>query len=241
MPAKGAVAFLVIALFCWPGVSRAERHSTPHEKAAINRAARHAHADRYFRVTVSDIEVSTVNRRWATAVVALFRRKEPRAPATQEIQEWFFRAQRGWVAWFSTAMPDVEMPTPVAEDLGIAEPKSLLETIVKWVIWGVLGGVVLLVLLFFGRSSATGLGGGGGGGPVSPQQAQGPSGGEFGPAPVRQVPCDGGCQNGRVACPICGWARTVQNPETGVFETCTTCGGQLFPCRRCHGSGLVEV
>ena len=157
---KGAVAFLVIALLSWPGVSRAERHSTPHEKAAINRAARHAYADRYFRVTVSDIEVSTVNRRWATAVVALFRRKEPRAPATQEIQEWFFRAQRGWVAWFSTAMPDVEMPTAVAEDLGIAEPESLLETIVKWAMWGVLGGIVLLVLGFFSRSSAPGQEGG---------------------------------------------------------------------------------
>ncbi|HWJ42773.1 MAG TPA: hypothetical protein VNR67_05000 [Solirubrobacterales bacterium] len=140
------VGLVALFLLSVPGAAQAERHPTQRERAAIEKAARKAHEDRYFRVNVYRFEVSTVERRWATAVVALFRRKEPHAPATQEIQELFYRTGGGWLAWLDVAWPDVEMPVEVERDLGFAGPAPLfgvsLGTAVKIGL-----GVIALILL----------------------------------------------------------------------------------------------
>lgn len=232
-----AFGFAVLSLLCAPESAHAERHATPKERVGINRAARQAYADQFFGVKVSGIEVSTVNRRWATAVVALFRRKEPHAAPAQQIQEMLYRTQRRWVAWFSTTMPNVEAPVAVERDLGLVGPGPLLGISSEAAVWIVLGVIVLALLSLGGsrgRDSDTG-------GPVKPPQAQSGSGRDFGPAVPRQVPCPGGCQNGRVACPNCGWARYVKDLDTGVYSPCPTCGCQLFTCPRCHGQGTVQA
>jgi hypothetical protein len=140
---------VLLLLLCVPGIAHAERHPTSREKAAIEKAARKAYGDQYFRVRVSRIEVSTVERRWATAVVATFRRKEPRAPANQRMQETFYRTGRGWVAWFSVAMPDVEMPIDVERDLGFAGPAPLFGISGETAVFIVVGVIVLIFLLVF--------------------------------------------------------------------------------------------
>jgi hypothetical protein len=144
-----AVSFVVLLLLCVPGIAQAERHPTPREKAAIEKAARKAYADRYFRVRVSRIEVSTFERRWATAVVATFHRKEPHASVAQRMQETFYRKQRGWVAWFSVAMPDVEMPIEVERDLGFAGPAPLFGISEKTAVKIGLGVIVLILVVAF--------------------------------------------------------------------------------------------
>jgi hypothetical protein len=230
------------------GTAHAGRHPTPYEKAAIDRAARQAYADRYLRVSVSEIEVSAVDRRWAMAHLALFRKLEPHAPAAQQMEEEFYRTRRGWVAWFSTAMPDVEMPAAVERDLGFPGPATFLGVSTKTLAWIFLGVVALVVLALLGRflggeSGGQTSGGGGGGrravGP-SPPQGRGPS--RYVPPKVPQkVPCPGGCQGGRVACPQCGWARYVKDPITSEYRPCPTCGCQLFTCPRCHGAGVIDA
>ncbi len=140
-----AVLFM---LLCVPGIAHAERHPTPREKGAIEEAAHKAYADEYFRVHVSSIEVSAVERRWATAVVATFRRKEPNARSAQRIQETFYRTEQGWVAGFSVAMPDVEMPIEVERDLGFAGPAPLFGISGKTAALIVFGVIVLGVIVF---------------------------------------------------------------------------------------------
>lgn len=142
-----AVTLAAFILLSLPGTAHAERHPTPREKTAIVRAARRAYEDHYFRVSISRIEVSTVERRWATASVALFHRKEPHTPAAQRIQETFYRTQRGWVAWFSVAMPDVEMPIGVERDFGFAGPAPLFGIKEKTVILVVFGLILLAVVV----------------------------------------------------------------------------------------------
>jgi len=65
-------------LLCAPGTAHAERHPTPREKTAIEKAARKAFADQFFRVRVSRIEVSTVERRCHGGPSALSPERTPR-------------------------------------------------------------------------------------------------------------------------------------------------------------------
>jgi hypothetical protein len=139
---------VVLFLLCVPGIAHAERHPTPRERAAIEKAARRAYADEYFKVRISRIEVSTVERRWATAVVATYHRKEPDAALAQRMQETFYRTEQGWVAWFSVAMPDVEMPIEVERDLGFAGPAPLFGISGEAAVFIVFGVIVLIFLLW---------------------------------------------------------------------------------------------
>jgi hypothetical protein len=223
-----------------PSLARAERAPTRHERAAIERAAHRAYGDpRYLWLKLSRIEVSTVNRRWATGVIALTRHGESKP--TQVIQEEFFRPRgRRWTAGFETSMPDKPMPKTVERDLGFAGPAPLFGISLETVIWIALGVIVLTVVVIGSRATAGGGSGSGGG--VAP----GPSGVPPQPSPSvpewhqpTQKPCPNGCQGGKVACPGCGWARYVKNEVTGAFEPCTTCGAQLKTCPVCHGAGVI--
>lgn len=145
------ISLALLFLLCVPGIAHAERHPTPREKAAIEKAVRKSYADHYFRVRVSHIEVSTVERRWATAVVTTFHRKEPHAPLVQRMQETFYRTGQGWVAWFSVAWPDVEMPIEVERDLGFAGPAPLFGISGEAAAFIVFGLIVIIFLLWVFR------------------------------------------------------------------------------------------
>jgi hypothetical protein len=221
-----------------PNLAHAERGPTAGERAGIERAAHRAYGDpRYFSLKVSRIEVSTVNRRWATGVVALTRLGESKP--TQVIQEEFYRPRgHRWTAWFETSMPDKEMPIEVERDLGFAGPAPLFGIHLVTVVWIVFGLIALTLVVLGSRA----LGGSGGGAP----SGGGEPSGSFGVPPIAPEPhqpttkpCPAGCHAGRVHCGGCGWARYVKNDVTGVYEPCKTCGAQLLPCLRCHGTGSV--
>lgn len=150
---RTASLLVLFLLLCVPGSAHAERNPTPREKAGIERAARKAYADHYFKVRVSRLEVSTVERQWATAVVATFHRDERHAPVAQRMQETFYRTGKGWVAWFSVAWPDKEMPIEVERDLGFAGPAPLFGISGEAAFWIVIGVIVLIFIGFIAWNS----------------------------------------------------------------------------------------
>jgi hypothetical protein len=226
-------------LLCVPGTAHAERHPTPKEKTAIEKAARKASADQFFRVSVSRVEVSTVERRWATAAVALFRRKEPHAPASQRIQETFYRTRQGWVAGLDVAMPDVEMPIDVQRDLGFAGPAPLFGISGEAAVWVILGVIALILLSVAGAASRDSGGGGSKPVPVSTGGRAKPQAFE----PERKCGTCGG--SGTIPppqCSSCGGTGRIRNPnpDLGVpYVNCYACGGPQQPrqCPSCHGTG----
>jgi hypothetical protein len=251
VPRIRLVGIAILVLLCAPGVARAERHPTPRERTGIERAARQAYADQYFKVRVSRIEVSTVERRWATAVVATFHRNVPQRPP-QRRQEWFYRTRRGWVAWFSTAMPNVDMPIEVERDLGFAGPAPLLgipERTLAFIVLGVLALVVLVV-----ARARLGGGGAGGGGSEPTSTLAGGGGGSQASQPQRHrtaEPVKRECEicfgRGMVEPPVClacGGSGRIRNPnnDPGVpFINCYAGEAAHRPhqCWACHGTGEV--
>jgi hypothetical protein len=128
-----------ILLLSAPAAAHTATGPTRGERSAIERAARRAYGGPPFRVTVSKVAVSSAGP-WATGVVALHRSGEPHP--SQMIQETFYhRHGSPWVAGFSTAMPDREMPSAIRQELGLASSTSLLSILVP---------IYLIVCWFFG-------------------------------------------------------------------------------------------
>lgn len=236
---SGFLALAVCVWFMAAASAQAERDPSPSEKRAIERAARRAQSYRQYPIEVkaSDIEISTAGR-WATAAVVV--RSPENSMVLQEIQETYYRAPRGWIGSENAHFPNRVMPAKVERDLGFSpsEPSRWVK-IAVWVVMGI-GALVVLAAIGWVFSLFDGGGSTGGGSPA-PSFPR-PVGYEPS-APRRKewVPCHGGCQAGRTACPGCGWARVVKDDLTSVYYTCTVCGGQLFTCPTCHGAGSVEV
>jgi hypothetical protein len=246
------VGLAILTLLCAPDVARAERGPTPRERTAIEGAARHAYADHYFKVRVSRIEVSTVDRRWATAVVATLHRREPH-PSPQRRQESFYRTERGWVAWFNTAMPDVDMPIDVERDLGFAGPAPLFGISGKTAVWIVIG-VIALIMVTVARVRLGGSGAGEGGGPRPVTTFAGGEAGSQGSKPEKpptfkppKRKC-GAC-NGRGTVPpplclLCGGTGRIPNPNHNPGVPYIDCNRghaahQPHQCETCLGTGEV--
>lgn len=66
------------------------------------------------------------------------------------MQETFYRTGQGWVAWFSVAWPDVEMPIDVERDLGFAGPAPLFGISGKTAALIVFGVIALIILWAIG-------------------------------------------------------------------------------------------
>lgn len=237
--------FLGLALCVWLLVAapaQAERDPSPSETVAIEKAARHAQSYRQYpiEVTASDIEISTVGR-WATAAVVV--RAPQNSMVLQEIQETYYRAPRGWIGSENAHFPSRVMPAKVERDLGFSpQGSSDFDHWVKIVVWVVMGLGALAVLAGIGWVLS--LFDGGGGTSIGAPAPSLPRPVSYEPSPPRRkgrVPCPGGCQAGRTACPGCGWVRVVKDDLTSVYGTCEVCGGQLFTCPTCNGAGSIEV
>lgn len=236
--------FFTLGICVWllaAATALAARSPGPGESAAIERAARRDQAFRQYpiKVTISDIEVSTVGP-WATAAVVVQSRTN--SAVLQELQEVYYRARRRWIGSEDPHVSIRAMPAKVERDLDLS-PQGTSELLwVKIVVWVVMGLGAAAIL--FGIGWLLSLGGGQGATYTTPPNSSPPQSvdSEHGrPRPKRRVPCPAGCQGGRAPCPECGWRRTMQDPTTSVFANCETCGGQLFLCQRCQGAGWIEV
>lgn len=235
--------FLALGICAWllsAATALAARNPFPGESAAIERAARRDQAYRQYpiKVTISDIEVSTVGP-WATAAVVVQAKKN--SAVLQELQEVYYRARRGWVGSEDPRFSSRVMPAKAERDLGLS-PRGTSELLwVKIVVWVVMGLGAAAILAGIAWLLSRGGQGDTYAAPARFSPPQRVDSEPWRPEAKKRIPCPAGCQSGRMACPECGWRRAVQDPTTSVFTTCETCGGQLFLCHRCNGAGWIEV
>jgi hypothetical protein len=229
---SGALLLALSAFLCLliPAAASADRHPTPSERKGIEQAAHRHYGEPGAKVKLSGIRVSTKNRSWATADVAV-----DYGASIQEYSGEFHRHSGG----FWTDEEVGKMPAAVEDDLGLDDSSEGLRKVVRIVTFVVLGLLAVGIfswLLSLGGDSSPGTG--------SPEPT--PTRFDPGPTQAGDRPCPV-CNNGKttVTCRSCGGRRVKDNPHppppTVMCGGCFGRGLEDENCGNCSGTGRVRA
>jgi hypothetical protein len=237
---RGALLLALAALLCLflPAAASADRHPTPSERRGIEQAAHRGYGEPGAKVRVSGMRVSTTNRAWATADVAV-----DHGASTQEYSGEFH--QHGNGLWTDEEVG--KMPAAVEDDLGLSDSSGGLEKVVRIATFVVLGLLAFGVLAWLSKLAKGGAPDAGRGS-APDTDSRGPSPAQFSPASnqakKRNCPV---CNHGRITVPCrrCGGRKVKDNPHppppTIMCDGCFGRGTEEQNCGNCNGTGKVQA
>ncbi len=237
----GALLPTLASLLCLlsPATASADRQPTPNERRGIEQAAQRDYGEPGAKVKTSDIKVSTTNRSWATADVAV-----DYGASTQEYSGEFHRHGNG--SWTDEEVG--KMPADVEDDLGLSDSSSGLKQVVRIATFVVLGLLALGVLAWL-SNLAKGGAPETGGGDAPDADSRRPSPAQLNPtsgqAKEKDCPVCAGRGRITVPCKRCGGRKVKENPHppppTIMCDGCFGRGTEETICGNCNGTGKVRT